>query len=467
VRPTVVGATAIGTQGGFERERIDYIEIARDAVRALIDSGFHRAASRRIERRYTEGLGRYRHSHHVIRLSRNRRWRLSAILVLILGQVPLSAHEVVVEQIVEMTIEPHDNRLVVALHMPATATGDPSLPALIKGRDEAAREDHMRMVGSDIAHSLDLQQGDATLPEPVVTVRPGSDGLSIDVVLRYAISAGERNLSARLNAFTSKDGPVRTVARYRPGDRSEQVVSITGPAARIAFDPSLTAVLTSFAARGLRALFDSGDHLLFLVCVLLPLRRPRTILGLYAAGALAQAVAMTLFVAGGPAMTAWLPGVAMAAVSTIVIAATQNIARARVRWVLYLTAVFGVLNGWSLGQSAASIAQFAGAHLPLAMFAFAAVVLLGELWLGALIWAFRTWVDDRGLPDRIVVLAGSTLVAHSAIHRVMERGQVVAQAGSFGGERAVTYLTLIWIAAILLAAMAQAVWHAPERAHAS
>lgn len=50
MRPTVVGATAIGTQGGFERERIDYIEIARDAACALVDSGFHRAASRRIER---------------------------------------------------------------------------------------------------------------------------------------------------------------------------------------------------------------------------------------------------------------------------------------------------------------------------------------------------------------------------------------------------------------------------------
>jgi hypothetical protein len=49
----------------------------------------------------------------------------------------------------------------------------------------------------------------------------------------------------------------------------------------------------------------------------------------------------------------------------------------------------------------------------------------------------------------------------------MERGQVVAQTGSFGGERAVTYLTLVWITAILLAAMAQAVWRAPVRAHAS
>jgi hypothetical protein len=403
----------------------------------------------------------------VIRLSRNRRWRLSAILALLLGQVPLSAHEVVVEQIVEMTVEPQSDRLLVALHVPATAAGDPALPGLLKSGNEAALEDHLRIVGSDIAHSLDIQQDEVTLSAPAITARPGPDRVSIDVELRYAIASGGRNFSARLNAFTSKDGPVRTVARYRRGAGSEQVVSITGPAARIAFDPSLTAVLTSFAARGLRALFDSGDQLLFLVCLLLPMRRPRAILGLYAVGALAQAVAMTFFVAGGPALSTWLPGVSMAAASAIVIAATQNIARARVRWVLYLTAVFGVLNGCSLGQSAASIAQFAGAHLPLAMFAFAAVVLLGELWLGALIWALRTWVDDRGLPDRIVVLAGSTLVAHSAIHRVMERGQVVAQTGSFGGERAVTYLTLVWITAILIAAMAQAVWRAPVRAHAS
>jgi HupE / UreJ protein len=402
----------------------------------------------------------------VIRLSQHRGWRLSAVLVLLVGQASLSAHEVVVEQIVAMTVEPQADRLVVALHVPATAAGDPAIPGLLKNGDGPILEDHLSIVGSDIAHSLDIQQDDVTLSAPTVTVRRGPDGVSIDVVLGYAIAGGGHNFSARLNAFTSKDGPVRTVARYRPVSRREQVVSVTGPAVRIAFDPPTTAVLTSFAVRGLRALFDSGDHLLFLACVLLPLRRPRPMLGLYAAAAIAQAVAMTIFVVDEAVMAAWLPGVAMAAASAIVIAATQNIARARVHWVLYVAAVFGVLNGWSLGQSAASIAQFAGAHLPLAMLAFAAVVLLGELWLAALIWAFRTWLDDRGLPDRIVVLAGSTLVAHRAIHRVMERGEIVAQAGSFGGERAVTYLTLLWIAAILVAAAAKVVWRAPERVHA-
>jgi hypothetical protein len=403
----------------------------------------------------------------VIRLSQHRGWRLSAIFLLVVGQAPLSAHEVVVEQIVEMTLEPQADRLAVSLHLPATAAGDPAIPGLLKGGDEAALGDHLRIVGNDIVHSLDVQQDGMTLPPPVVTVRAGSDRVSIDVLLSYAIAGHERAFSARLNAFTSKDGPVRTVARYRPAARREQVVSVTGPANRIAFDPPVTAVVAAFAVRGLRALFDSGDHLLFILCVLLPMRRLRAQLGLYAAGAVAQAAAIAVFLVDEPAMTAWLPGVTMAAASAIVIAATQNIARARVRSVLYLTAVFGVLNGWNVGQSAASSAQFAGAHLPLAMVALAAVLLVGELWLSALTRAFRTWVDDRGLPDRIVVLAGSTLVAHSAIHRVIERARIVARDGSFGGDRAVTYLTLIWIAAILLAAAANAVWRAPEHAHAS
>ncbi len=129
-------------------------------------------------------------------------------------------------------------------------------------------------------------------------------------------------------------------------------------------------------------------------------------------------------------MAPWLPGAAMAAASAIVIASMQNVAHARWRWVLALVPAFAALNGWTLGQSAEASAQFAGAHVLSGTLAFGAVVLLGELWLGALVWACRAWLHDRGLPDRLLVLVGSALVAHSAMHRVMERAQIVAQDGS-------------------------------------
>jgi hypothetical protein len=245
------------------------------------------------------------------------------------------------------------------------------------------------------------------------------------------------------------------------------MVSVTGPAVRITFDPPLAAALTSFGIRGLRALFDSSDHLLFLVCILLPVRRSRSAFTLYAAGAFAQAAVMASYSLGTLTMETLLPGAALVAASAILIAAMQNVARARMRWVLALTVAFGALNGWTFGHAAEVSAQFAGAHRLAAMLAFGFVVLLGELWLGTLTWTFRTWLDERALPDRVVALVGSALVAHSAVHRMMERAQIVAQDGSFGGERAVEWLTLAWVGAILLAAAANAFSDTPARAEAS
>lgn len=397
---------------------------------------------------------------------RRRLWSVPLFLVVLLPAM-LAAHEVIVEQIVEMTLTPQNGTLVVGLHVPATAAGDPGLIVLLKGGDSAALAEQMRIVSADIARNLDVQQGGAALASPATTATRGADGSSIDVSLRYPVQGDDGDFSARLNTFSSKAGPVRTIARYRPVSGHEQLVSVAGPAARIGFDPPFTTVVSSFGLRGLRALFEGGDYFVFLICLLLPVRSVRSLLVLFAAAALAQAVAIALYVVDAPAMAPWLPGAAMAAASAIVIASMQNVANARWRLVLALAAAFAALNGWTLGQSAEASAQFAGAHVLSGTLAFGAVVLLGELWLGALVWACRMWLHERGLPDRLLVLIGSALVAHSAVHRVMERSQILAQDGSPGGERAVTWLMLFWVAAILLAAVANAASLAPERGHAS
>ncbi len=400
-----------------------------------------------------------------MKLARRRAWSVPLFLI-VLGPA-LAAHEVIVEQIVEMTLTPQNRTLVVGLHVPATVAGDPGLIGLLKGGDSAALTEKMRIVSADIARNLDAQQGGAPLANPATTSSRGADGSSIDVTLRYPVQGDDGDFSARLNTFSSKDGSVRTIARYRPVSGREQIVSVAGPAARVAFDPPFTTVVSSFGLRGLRALVETGDYFVFLICLVLPLRSLRSLLVLFGAAALAQAVVIGLYVVDAPAMAPWLPGAAMAAASAIVIASMQNVAHARWRWVLALVPAFAALNGWTLGQSVEASAQFAGAHVLSGTLAFGAVVLAGELWLAGLVWACRTWLYERGVPDRLLVLVGSALVAHSAVHRVMERAQIVAQDGSFGGERAVTWLTLFWVGAILFAAVANAASRAPERMHAS
>ena len=92
-------------------------------------------------------------------------------------------------------------------------------------------------------------------------------------------------------------------------------------------------------------------------------------------------------------------------------------------------------------------------HVILGAVAFGSVALLGEFWLGAIAWATRTWMDERGVPGRLVTVLGSLLVAHSAVHLVMNRGGVLAESGALGGERALVWLTFGWACVMLIIAL--------------
>lgn len=381
-------------------------------------------------------------------------------IALVMALAPVSAHELVFAQVVEMVVEPQGNQLLVRLHVPVTVLGDANLPRLSNRTLDLTRiGDALPIVAADIARNLDVHQGDEVLPDPVATARVGADRVSIDVELTYPSGNDARGFSARVNAFRSNDGPVRTNLRYmtpRPGP--EHHLRITGPAVRVAFDPPPTDVLQQFVARGVRALFDGGDHLLFLACLLVPVRRGRSAAALFAAAALGQTIAIAMSVGRPPVITAEsLTAVATIAASMVVIAALQNVVGAHLRWVVPLAFAFGALNGFTFGDAIVIAEQFAGAHTSIAVAAFVTVVLLGELWLGVLAWATRTWLNERGVPERVVSILASVVIAHSAIHRVLDRGQILAQAGSFGGERALVFLTLGWACVMLLVAIANAV----------
>jgi hypothetical protein len=303
-----------------------------------------------------------------------------------------------------------------------------------------------------------VQQADEVLPDPVATARVGADRASIDVELTYLTGNDARGFSASVNAFRSNDGPVRTNLHYVMPSGPGHSFSLTGPPVRVAFDPFAADVLPQFVARGLRALFDGGDHLLFLACLLLPVRRGRSVAALFATGALGQTIAIALSVARPSVMTAEsLTALATIAASMVVIAALQNVVRAHLRWVVPLAFAFGVLNGFAFGHAIVSAEQFAGAHTSIGVATFATVVLVGELWLGVLAWATRTWLNERGVPERAVSILASAIIAHSAMHRVLDRGQILAQAGSFGAERALVWLTLGWACVMMLVALANAV----------
>jgi hypothetical protein len=310
-------------------------------------------------------------------------------------------------------------------------------------------------VAADLAHNLELQQGDVVLPATVESAAPGADGASIDVQLRYPNASGGEPISVRINTFRTIGASVRTNVRYRVPS-GDHLVSVTGPSERITLNPTVGEVVQQFVGRGVRALLNGGDHLLFLLCLLLPARRARTALTLFAAAGLGQAIAIGLSLLMPAATESSVDVLMTIAASVVVVAALQNIVRARERLVLALALIFGLLNGVGFGHELIVAAPFAWSHAAIAALVFAITVLVGEVWLGALAWATRTWLDERGVPERVLAIAASAVIIHTAAHRLVERGQIVARAGTFGAERVLAGITLAWIAVMLAVAVANA-----------
>ena len=377
---------------------------------------------------------------------------LLAILTFALSPAA-AAHGVIAEQVVLISVERQADQVLVGLHVPTSVFGNTALPPF-------------EAIVADVARRLDLRQADASLPLRAATARLAADGASVDVELRYATSSNA-TLSARLNALGVSMQPVRTTVRYRLSTGRDQTISVTGQAVRVSFDPDTREVAQAFATRGLRALLDGGDQLLFLLCVLMPVRRARSAVAIFLAGAAGQSIAVAVSLARPALSVDSLTAIGLVAASAVAIAALQNLLRAHARWVLSLTFVFGALNGFAFGNALVTSGPFAGGHVALGVAAFSAVALVGELWLGAIVWGTRTWLDDRGVPERLVAILAAAALSHTALHRMMERGQLLADSGSFGGERVLLWLTLGWAGVMLLIALANALTGQPQAVEAS
>src|SRR5262249_42786048 len=158
------------------------------------------------------------------------------------------------------------------------------------------------------------------------------DRSAVDIELTYATTDVD-GFSARLNAFSgTRLQPVRTLVEYLPAAGGRQTLSVTGPPRRVTFDPTALDAVGEAAARGVSAVLSSGDHLLWLLCVLLPVRSARHGSQLVAAMVIGQAMAIV-----GSALAPQTPGsvaavAAAIAASALVMAALQNIVRARQQW---------------------------------------------------------------------------------------------------------------------------------------
>jgi hydrogenase/urease accessory protein HupE len=286
----------------------------------------------------------------------------------------------------------------------------PELAGLPRTLDEAGLRAHADAIGRALAPGARVVPEDSGALAPRIgptEPRFASGTRRIVAVVQTLTFAAPRAFARATlrSAFLTEAGPdhraLITVSwagqsrRYGGTEPAEITV------ARGQLFPSWAATFGEFLKWGTSHILIGWDHLAFLFCLILASRRPRDLLLLVTAFTAGHSVTLIAAGLGAFRVTPRLADIGIAL--TVIYVAAENIARGekppRSRWLQ--AAVFGLVHGLGLASELASRLDDAGPRLVAAVLAFNVGVELGQILVGALMFAAVAWLRRRGAIVRI------------------------------------------------------------------
>lgn len=209
--------------------------------------------------------------------------------------------------------------------------------------------------------------------------------------------------------FVSPDGPVRT---YR----------LSGDADAVALDPSWYHAARTFVESGIAHILGGIDHLLFLLCLVLPLRNLRRLLPVITSFTVAHSIALIASAQGLVPSAGWFPPLVEAMIAaSIVYMAVENLIAPdlRRRWII--TGIFGVVHGFGFSYGLQQEFQLAGDHLLASLFSFNLGVEIGQLIVLSIAVPALALLFRVPKLSRFGVAIASILIGHVAWHWMTAR----------------------------------------------
>lgn len=386
-------------------------------------------------------------------LRRLRPWALLAV-ALAVTPVAQSAHEIPADVTIQAFVAPEGDWMRILVRVPVTSMRDVVFPVYGPGYVDVAGAsallpDQARLW---IADYLTVYEDGRRLPPPTVTdtrISLPSDpsfatlvsalghfsdpliGPGVDLVLEQAV------MDVLLTVPISDDGArfsldarwahlglqTRTVLRFVPATGAERVFQYEGDPGLVRLDPRWHHAFVRFVKSGFVHILEGLDHLLFLFCLILPVRRFWPLVSVVTAFTVAHSITLAAAATGLTPNALWFPPLIETLIAaSIVYMALENIVGGehRRRWAWAFG--FGLVHGFGFSFVLSDSLQFAGRHVVSSLFAFNVGVELGQL-LVVLVAVPALALLLRRLPsERVGVVVLSALVAHTGWHWMVERG---------------------------------------------
>jgi HupE / UreJ protein len=425
---------------------------------------------------------------------------MAALACLLAGGV--HAHDIPNDVKVQMFLKPVADRLDVIVRVPLSAMREVDIPRKGPGYLDLARAEPALKNAAIlwIANNLEVYEDEHELGSvEVVDVRVtlpsdksfGSydDALShlkgprlpesmelfwsqqlLDVFFVYPIKS-ERSRFSIDPRFARMGMQVVTTLRFLPPGGETRAFEFHGDPGLVRLDPRWHQAALRFVVSGFWHILDGTDHLLFILCLVIPFRRLGPLTLIVTAFTVAHSITLISATFGLAPSALWFPPLIETLIAvSILYMALENIIGSNVkrRWIVAFA--FGLVHGFGFSFALKETLQFAGSHLVTSLLAFNVGVELGQLLVLLILVPLLEAVLRHVIAERIGIIILSVFVAHTAWHWTLERYETVRKFPLPAFDAATLASAMRWLmAAVLLLGLvwlahaALQRWRPPQR----
>ena len=248
------------------------------------------------------------------------------------------------------------------------------------------------------------------------------DQVMFDMLMDYPIQSDQAKFSIH-PGYERLGLRVVTALQFLPPTRVVRAFEFLGDPGLVRLDPRWYQAAARFVEMGFYHILDGTDHLLFLFCLVIPFRRWRPLIAVVTSFTVAHSITLiaSAFNLGPDAL--WFPPLIETLIAvSILYMALENIVGGNIerRWMI--TFGFGLVHGFGFSFALRETLQFAGSHLLTSLLSFNVGVELGQLLVLLLLIPALELLFRYGVEERMGTIILSAIVAHTAWHWMIERG---------------------------------------------
>jgi len=371
-----------------------------------------------------------------------------------------AAHDIPNDVTVQMFLRPAGDKLELLVRVPVKAMRDTDFPKLGPGYLDLARADQFLQDAATVwlVRAVEMYEGDSRLAEPrLMAVRaslesdksfasyesalanmtgprlPDStqvpwDQAMLDAWLEYPIHSDRSEFSIR-PGVERLGLRVVTVLRFLPDNGAIRAFEFEGDPGIIRLDPRWYQASLRFVQAGFLHILDGTDHLLFLLCLVIPFRQFRQLLLIVTSFTVAHSFTLIASAYGLGPDALWFPPLIETLIAmSILYMALENIVGASSvgrRWIV--TFAFGLVHGFGFSFALRQTLQFAGSHMLTSLVSFNLGIELGQLLVLAVCIPLLDLLFQYVVAERMGTIVLSALVAHTAWHWMTDRWSQLRQ----------------------------------------